>query len=197
MSNAAFETTQLRSLVARLRAGDQAARDEIIRACQGRLEALAARLLRKQSGVRRWTETGDVFNTAAVKLLRALERTDVTDTRAFFGLAAVIIRRELIGLARHLLGPHGVGAKHASGAGYDPVAPADDPADVERMAAFHTAVEELPVAEREVFGLVFYQRWTQREIADLLGISERMVRKYHRRAVDALIAALGGELPDE
>ncbi|QDU18267.1 RNA polymerase sigma factor [Urbifossiella limnaea] len=193
-----FNTLALEGLLVRLRAGDPAARDEIIRACQKRLEALARKMLRKYPAVRRWAETGDVFVAAALKLLKALEKVPVADTRAFFGLAARIIRNELIDLARHFLGPRGIGANHASDPGQDtpePAAPADDPAELERMAAFHEAVEDLPAEEREVVGLMYYHGWTQAQIAELLDRDERTVRRRYCRAVELLAERLGDNYP--
>jgi RNA polymerase sigma factor (sigma-70 family) len=195
-----FHTVALRGWVTRLRAGDRAARDELLRACRGRLEALARRMLRGSPRVGRWVDADDVFQAAAVRLLRALETTDVADTRGFYNLAATVTRCELIDLARHFLGPRGVGANHASdpggGAGpdQDPAAPADD-ADLDRWAALHEAVGRLPADEREAFGLAFYHGWTQDQIAGLAGVHVRTVRRQYRRAVALLTAALGGRYP--
>jgi RNA polymerase sigma-70 factor (ECF subfamily) len=159
MPEPSFHTTNLQGWLDRLRAGDPAARNELIRACQGRLETLARRMLCRYPSVRRWAETDDVFSNSAVRLLRALEGTAVADTREFFNLAAAVIRRELIDLARHFHGPHGLGANHASHppmpdgpAAPDPAAPADDPAALDRWAALHEAVENLPAAERGCSG---------------------------------------------
>src|SRR5687767_11441693 len=99
MSDPTFHTSQLQGLLARLRAGDQDARNELVRATQTRLESLARRMLRKFPGVIRWAETDDVFQGAVVRLLRALEKVDVANTRGFMSLAATQIRRELIDLA--------------------------------------------------------------------------------------------------
>jgi RNA polymerase sigma-70 factor (ECF subfamily) len=202
MSDSSFHTVRLTNLLARLRAGDLAARDEIIRACQARLESLARGMLRKQPAVKRWADTGDVVQNASLRLLRALESTPVTDTRGFMNLAAAIIRRELIDLARHYHGPEGVGANHASHAPRDgspsPDPPArDDPEDLDRWAAFHQAFEQLPVEEREVLGLTFYHNWSQQQIAELFGVDDRTVRRRLRRAVAALHEALGGKLPGD
>jgi RNA polymerase sigma-70 factor (ECF subfamily) len=160
-------------------------------------------MLRRNPSVRRWADTADVFQNAAVRLLRALDSTPVADTRAFFNLAAAVIRRELIDLARHFHGPHGLGANHASVAPGDsaapqaePPAPADDPDELGRWAALHQSVEELPVEQREVFGLRFYHRWEEARIAELFGVDERTVRRRWRAACAAIHDALGGELPD-
>jgi RNA polymerase sigma-70 factor (ECF subfamily) len=160
-------------------------------------------MLRRNPPVQRWADTGDVFQNAALRILRALEDTQVADTREFFNLAAAIIRRELIDLARHFYGPQGIGANHASNAPRDANSVldvgtrADDPADLDRWAALHEAAESLPAEEREVFGLTFYHDWTQQQIAELFGVDERTVRRRLRRAVEALSEALGGQLPGD
>src|SRR5262245_31275827 len=98
-----------------MRAGDAAARDELLRACWGRLERLAGKMLGRFPNVRRWAERDDVLQNALVRLLQALEKVEPTSTRDFFGLAAVLIRRELLDLARRFGGTHGLGANHAAG----------------------------------------------------------------------------------
>ena len=106
----------------------------------------------------------------------------MADTREFFNLAAAVIRRELIDMARHFTGSHGPGRQQASGDGRpEPAAPDADTGELDRWAALHEAVERLPTAEREVFGLTLYHGWTQREIAVRFGVSERTVRRRWRR----------------
>src|SRR2546430_13327611 len=115
-----FDTPHLRHGLGRVRAGDAAARDELLRACWGRLERLARKMLVRFPDVRRVTETGDVLQSALIRLLRALEKLDVPSTRDFFGLAAEQMRRELLDLARRHYGPHG-DAAHDPG----PLGPGD------------------------------------------------------------------------
>src|SRR5262245_54659707 len=109
MSQPTFHTAQLQNCLERLRAGDASARDELVRAAHSRLEHLARRMLRKFANVRRWADTGDVFQGAVLRLLRSLEAVPVADTREFLNLAAAHVRRELLDLARHFGGPHGWG----------------------------------------------------------------------------------------
>src|SRR4051794_9362283 len=91
----------------RMRGGDPAARDELLRATCGRLERLARKMLRRFPGVHRWAETGDVLQSALLRLLRALEQVRPASTRDFFGLAAEQMRRELLDLSRRFHGPRG------------------------------------------------------------------------------------------
>lgn len=202
MPTTVFHTGNLRRWVVRIRDRDPAARDELIRACQGRLETLVRRMLRRNPRIKRWAEDGDVFNGVAMRLLRALEKTPVADTGQFMNLAAGLARRELIDLARRFYGPRGVGTNHASVAPRDggppvpdPPAP-DDPDDLDRWAALHEAIENLPDVEREVFAQRFYHNLTTGQVAELFGVSDREVCRRYVRAVTALKTALGARLPE-
>src|SRR5437763_11106175 len=107
-----LRTTELRDLLGRVAAHDSTARDELLRRTAGNLERLTRKMLGAYPSVRRWEETGDVVQNATLRLLRALEAVRPENPRQFFGLAAEQIRRELIDLARHYYGAHGVGANH-------------------------------------------------------------------------------------
>lgn len=191
-----FDTAVLKSLLARAQAGDSAARDDLIHRCSRRLELLTRKMLRNYPAVRRWEETGDVFQNAAVRLVRALQAVTPNSTREFFGLAAEQIRRELIDLARHYRGPEGADrhlVEAPADRAFDPPAPPPD--DLDRWTAFHHAVERLPAEEREVFMLTFYHGWSQPEIADLFGVDERTIRRRWQAAAVRLGERLGGSLP--
>jgi RNA polymerase sigma factor (sigma-70 family) len=185
MADAAVNTLQLNDWVDRMRAGDRAARDELLRAVCNRLERLARKMLQRFPGVHRWAETDDVLQSALLRLLRALEQVRPGSVREFFGLAAEQMRRELLDLARHFHGPEGSAAHHASGIlGEDSQAPVVDPSDradtvdeLEKWSTFHEHVAGLPIEEREVVGLIFYHGWTHGAVAELFGISVRTVQR--------------------
>jgi RNA polymerase sigma-70 factor (ECF subfamily) len=199
------ETTRIGRLLDQLRDGDGAARDRLLGlACQ-RLRRLAHAMLRDFPGVARWEGTDDVLQNATLRLCRALKGATPESPRSFFNLAAVQIRRELIDLARHHYGPHGMGAHHESvgpsdarrGPGSDsPAADTDEPGRLAGWTEFHEQVEALPDEQREVFDLVWYQGLTQAEAAALLGVTERVVKWRWRAARLALHRALEGESPE-
>jgi RNA polymerase sigma-70 factor (ECF subfamily) len=200
-----LNTVYLNERMDRIRAGDAAARNELIRMAQRRLEKIASRMLKNYPGVGRWEQTQDVLQNALVRLLRALEAVRPENTRQFYGLAAEQIRRELIDLARHYSGAQGLGANIASAAlvprGDDPpssVEPADHQTgdDLDRWRAFHEAVETLPIEQREVFGLHYYHGWAQAAIAELFGKDERTIRRYWKAACAELKTRLQGEWSD-
>jgi len=114
----------------------------------------------------------------------------------------------LLDLAKHYYGPLGQGARHASwdagkstGTGDDsaPVDAADVSSEPSRLAAwgeFHEQIGALPEEEREVFDLLWYQGLSQAEAAELLGVSERTVKRRWQQARLELHEALQGEMPE-
>ena len=184
MGDPSVRTVQLQRWLERMRAGDLNARDELLRCFCGRLEHLARKMLRRFPQVHRWAQTDDVLQNALMRLLRSLQKAEPASVGDFLGLAATEMRRELLDMARHFYGPHGLGANHAShgssssdaGAGPD-FAASEDKDDLERWQAFHEGVEALPAEEREVVSLIFYHGWTQVEVAQLLQAGERTIRR--------------------
>ena len=63
-------------------------------------------------------------------------------------------------------------------------------AELDQWSRFHQEVEKLPAREREVLSLIFYHGWTQRQIAKLLCITVRTVRRYRRTATRKIQKAL-------
>jgi RNA polymerase sigma factor (sigma-70 family) len=197
-----FNTLQLNEYVDRLRAGDRQAADGLLRQVCRRLERLAHRMLKGFPGVKRWADTDDILQSALVRLLRSLEVIRPESTRDFFNLAAVQIRRELLDLARKFRGRLEPRLPLVADSGDEsppspevPDANSED-TDLDHWAAFHEQVDQLPIEEREVVGLTFYHGWTQPQIAELLGVDERTVRRRWRAACGKLSNALGGRLPE-
>ena len=203
MADAASLSSRIQLQLARLQAGDEAARGELLTiACQ-RLSRLARKMLRSYPNVSRWEQTDDVLQNAALRLCRSLDEVRPASVRSFINLAAVQIRRELIDLARRYDGPEGLGRHHVgqgrpegSGGPPDPGTDTDDPARLAVWTEFHDQIEALPGDEKEIFDLLWYQGLPQAEAAALLGVTERVVRYRWRSARLRLHERLGGRLPD-
>lgn len=200
MADLPVDTVLLHRWLERMRAGDTVARDELLRALCDRLERLARSMLRRYPRVRRWEETGDVLQNATLRLLRALQDIQPTSMRAFFGLAAEQMRRELLDLAKRHYGPHGLGTRCAASltpadgapsASADVADPTDDPEDLEQWCLFHERVAQLPTEEREVVGLIFYHGWSQAQVAELFGVDERTVRRRWKAGLTVLQGMFG------
>jgi RNA polymerase sigma factor (sigma-70 family) len=199
------QSSDIQACLERLRRGDQSAQSALLECACDRLVRLARRMLKGFPRVHRWEETDDVLQNALVRLRRALETTSPASVQSFINLAAVQIRRELIDLARHYNGPHGIGANHESqtqtnGSGESPVQrvaadETNDPEHFEAWTRFHRSVESLDGEDREVFDLLWYQGLTQGEAAEILGVSEKTVNRRWVAARMRLGMALGGQLP--
>ena len=105
-------TTHLQHLLDRWQDGDDSAIDEIIEHSQSQLRRMTSKMLKQKPHVGRWNQTDDVLQNALVRLFRALKSVKPDSKRAYVGLAATQIRRELIDMARSLYGPMGQGRNH-------------------------------------------------------------------------------------
>jgi RNA polymerase sigma-70 factor (ECF subfamily) len=201
MPHNSLETVWMHGRIARWQAGDRDAADELVRAVAGRLQYLAHRMLGGFANVRREADTADVLQGSLLRLLNTLRTIQPASTRDFVNLAAVHIRRELLDLARHCAVRKRVAAD--GGAGGDSrgdilaaaAAPDTPPDELELWSRFHEAVERLEVEEREVVSLTFYHGWTQGQIAEVLQVDERTVRRRWQSACLKLHRMVGGELP--
>jgi RNA polymerase sigma-70 factor (ECF subfamily) len=195
------QSSELQRWLNRMKAGDPSARDRVLECAQGRLSALAWKMLKGFPGVRRWEDVEDVVQQAALKLWNALHAVNPGSVREFVGLAATQVRRVLIDMARHYYGPQGPGTKHQTPGQETRLSgePADSSQDPRRLAAwtaFHEHVETLPEAEREVFDLHWYQGLTHAEAGNLLGVSLDTVKRRWQSARLQLYQALHGQLPE-
>lgn len=217
------ETTiqNLQNCLERLRAGDAAARDELINLSCARLTALTRKMLNDYSRLRQWEQTDDVSQNASIRLRRALTDVSPESVKDFFGLAALNIRRELQDLARHYYGRndeengagvppkpparspiHGnqVGGKNVSGsdAPSGPISPDStyEGGALAQWTEFHEAVNGLGEKEREIVDLLFYHEFTRERAAELLGVDKSTVKRRWRQARLKLLEAMQDTLPD-
>lgn len=195
----------LACLLSQLAAGDDSARAKLLEICDGRLRELAHRLLGKFAKVRRWDNTDDVAQGAAMRLYRALGETVPDSPRGFMGLMATVIQRELLDLARKHAGPlsyaanHGTNVLDGTDGGVLIVEEAadarelDEELPLDRWEAFHAAVESLPEEHREVFKLVWYLGLDQQATAEALETSVSTVGRRWREAREMIQARLGND----
>ena len=201
-------TERLQMIIDCLQAGDPKAKDELITVSLERLRWLAHKMLKGFPRVHRWNDTDDLLQNAWIRLSRALKETHPDSVGGYLGLAATLIRRDLIDLFRHEYGPEGSARHHAT----DPQVadsqgiirpqvenqPASESGPLTQLQyqEFHEHVDRLPDEEREVFQLLFYLELTQAEIARCLNISVTTVKRRYRSARLLLHKALHGKLPE-
>ncbi len=177
-----------------LAAGNAAARDLLIELANRRLWRLTQTMLRDHPSLARWEEADDVYQRAVVRLWQALRDCRPESAVQFYRLAAQVLRRELIDMARHYFGPHGLAAHHATpnwnvgdaGVPLEPAAGSTwNPANLQPWTDFHECVERLPDELRVVFDLLWYQGLSQADAAKLLDLSQRTLeRRWHAARVE-------------
>ena len=208
MESQGTQTGQIQKLLDKLQAGDESARNALIDHTCERIRRLTRKLKQDYPDVGRREQTDDVLQQAVMRLHRSLQVVKPDNTRAFMGLAAVQIRRELIDLARKINGPEGIGANFDTNAGrdsqstgqiprYEKAQDTAGPATLLHWTEFHQHAEKLPDEEREVFDLVYYQELSQADVAELLDLSVRTVKRRWRSAKLILHEVMDGELPGQ
>ena len=194
-------TVELQSLLDQAADGQDGAYDELISRASARLLKLTRKMFRAYPHLRRWEQTDDVLQQAALRLYRSLKDVQPGSVREFLGLAALQIRRTLIDLARHHFGPEGAAAHHHSTAGNaataatNKVVASSEPESLAGWTRFHEVVDVLPEEEREVFALTWYSGMSQVEIARLLDVSVPTVRRRWQRAKVLVFEQMQGQLP--
>lgn len=183
------QTELIEGQLDRLRQGESGAVNDLLQHAGIRLEHLTRKMLGSFGSVRRHEQTGDVLQNAMIRLTRALLEAVPEDSRHFFRLAALQIRRELIDLARRYKGT-GALSFDAGGADdrsvvADDITPSEhtnDPRRVAEWTEFHRLVQELPDKEREVVDLLLYNGLSQQEAAETMQVDVRSIKRYWQRA---------------
>ncbi len=178
----------------------EAALDELIgRAC-GRLLRMTRLMLRRYPMLRTEATPDDVLQQSLIRLVETL-RTGIRpkSSRHFYQTASLLIRRELVDMSRQYRGRDGQRPKQltnqGSAVGEDAPLVGDEegegePISLEEWAGFHEAAARMPEEEREVFDLVYYQGLNQKEVAGLLGVTLRTVKRRWQSARIRLSEAL-------
>ena len=179
----------LQPLFEGLAQGDLPARDELFRLCAERLRRLARRMLGDFERLRSFEQTDDVLQGAMLRLFASLESLRSPTLGDFLGLAALSMRRELLDLARHHLGrssaPRPQPRPFDSGTGEERIDPSEstwEPLSLALWTEFHAAVENLPLEEREVFDLLWYQDLSQEDAAQAIGVDRSTIKRRWRAA---------------
>jgi RNA polymerase sigma-70 factor (ECF subfamily) len=193
---------ELDACLKKLAAGDDSARVRILEICNDRLRELSHRLMGKFARVRRWNDTDDVAQNAAIRLYRALGDTVPASTRGLMGLMVTQIQRELLDLARKHSGPmsyafnHETNIRDATDGHIFKVEEAaegedsDEELPIERWEQFHEIVEKMPEDLREPFKLIWYLGLDLRAAAKTLGCSPRTVGRRWQEALEMVRGSL-------
>lgn len=206
MTDQSTGSVMLEECIRRLNDGDQSARAELLNLTCDRLLKLTRRIKQSFPAVGRWEQTEDISQNASLKLYEALSDVTLNDARHYFRLAAKKIRETLLDLSRHYQGPMGTGANHATILPQSPdetfrANPLEaggqtlDPRRIAEWTEMHKVIESLPEESKEMFDLLWYHELSQEEVAKMIGLSTRQVKRRWRDAKLLLAERLNGETP--
>lgn len=159
------DTTQIASILKRLQAGDEKARDELLERSQRRLRYLAEKIAGLNSE--------EVLSGANWRLIKALPEVRPASVVDFMRWAACQMRRELIDLARR---------NPPQPIVVDPADSTAGPVGQVLCTEFHELIAKMKEKERDLFDLLYYAGLTVAEVADQLDVSESTIRKRWNKA---------------
>ncbi len=167
---------------------------------EGMYQALYDELKRQARRERRKLRTGETFSTTALvneAFLKISRASGFADRVHFLRTAAAAMRQVLVDAARATLAEkRGSGQKALSlddtNCGH---MPADPGQDASQLVALNDALEQLGKQSQRLVQLVecrYFGGYTEPETAEILGVTERTVRRDWIKARAYLFEALGG-----
>lgn len=155
------------------------------------LRGMCHTLLARFPDVQRWDQTDDIFQSAALRLHRALQETTPESRRHLENLAAVQVRRTLIDLGRKYAASLTMNQNRwtplNTSQPFDLISNTfasdeSDPQALTDWVELHETIDQLPDDEREVFQLIWYRGISKGEVAEMLHIDLRTVQRRWRAA---------------
>jgi len=194
MSNAL--TLDEPQLVARLRAGEESAFEQLVRSTSGRLLSAARHLLRKEEGAR------DAVQSAFIHAFQSLSRFR-EESRLSTWLHRILINEALMKLRSRARGeeesidpllPTFAADGHQTRDTVDWSESADKALErAETRALINRAIDQLPESYRTVLVMRDLEEMSTAEVAEMLGVSANVIKVRLHRARQALRTLLEHE----
>ena len=166
--------------------GDRDAFDRLFPLVYAELRALADRQLRGEA-VGHTLQATALVHEAYLKLAAPDGAAAWSDRAHFFGIASRAMRQVLVDHARRRRADKRGGAWARTTLSDKPLALDTDP---EELLALDAALEGLEPRQREIVEMRFFGGMTEEEVAAVLGVSDRTVRREWVKARAWLYAAL-------
>jgi RNA polymerase sigma factor (TIGR02999 family) len=187
MMNEAADSREVTELLRAVKSGQRDAMDRLVPLVYDELRALAGRQLRRERGDHTLQATA-LVHEAWARLVRS--PVDAADRAHFLAIAARAMRQVLIDHAR----THKAVKR---GKGWERTTLSDGRAAVEfradELLALDRALEQLEPRQRQVVEFRFFAGMEEQEIATVLGITDRTVRRDWVKARAWLYRSLYGE----
>jgi RNA polymerase sigma factor (sigma-70 family) len=176
-------TAHLEALLARVRAGDALAREEVLRGVYWRAQRLTRFILNGRFDRNLGWETDELLNESYLKFVPKYRdglKRESDNLREFMGYLSTIIHSTAMDQIRKLLGD-----KYKTQFSTEELPP-DTPEDIRKRFSFQMLKDDLPSEEYEVVELKFEWLCTEAEMAQMLGISRHELRTTYLRAIARL-----------
>jgi RNA polymerase sigma factor (TIGR02999 family) len=187
------DTPAITLLLQRAAGGDRQALDDIYRSLYPELKRVARSRLRHQGRGGADMETTVLVHESFVRLVNARDLR-LQDRHHFFAYAAKTMRHIIIDSAReHLAERRGAGAEHVTLSGADAQGVADTSASEEliRVGDALLALQAVDPELAELVDMRYFGGYSEAEIAEMQGVTERTVRRRWDKARAWLYVALG------
>src|SRR5579863_5365769 len=184
--------SQLTELLGRVQAGDTAARDALFSAAYGELHRLAHARLRG-GGRNTVMDTTCLVHESYLRFVHA-GQLRAEDRRAFFAYASQVMRSVIVNSARERIAPKRGGSVRPMTLSTHLAATVAE--GEESILKVHEALEELAKVKprlAQVVEMRYFGGYSEREMAETLGVTERTVQRDWEKARLILVAALEGE----
>jgi len=181
----------LTQLLQRVAQGERGALDLVFAALYPELRKIARARLRSQSGVAH-LDTTALVHESFLRLVDAAELV-LTDRKHFFTYAAKTMRNIIIDFAREQLAERRGGGQsvlHLDTVLANEVASSDGDASLVRINDALLALEAVDPDLAQIVEMRYFAGYSEIEVAQLLGSSERTVRRQWEKARAFLLATL-------
>ena len=200
-------TVHLERCLLSLHAREPAARSELLAYAQRRLKLLADRMFFRYQSLHSREHADDLLQEAMLRLWQSLEAVGPGTVEEFMGLAALQMRRSLCDLARNhyrksrstgvpVVVQHVVCDSASLTVETQLDSSSNSPEELMKWSEFHSAAGRLPEPERTAFDLLYYNELPQAEVAPMMKVSERQVRRYWQSARRKLFLMMEGSWPE-
>jgi RNA polymerase sigma factor (TIGR02999 family) len=180
----AMQEDDIDLLIARVNAGEPGAQDALFATAYPALRELARARLRESGGHAGGLNTTQLVHESYLRLARSA-RLRAESRREFFAFAARVMREFIVETLRR---------PHASDTlTLDTRVDVDLPSDAEEVLRLHDALGALQAAEprlAQVVEMRYFGGYTEAEIGETLGLTERTVRRDWEKARILLLALL-------
>jgi RNA polymerase sigma factor (TIGR02999 family) len=195
MSDRPAAAAEITRLLVSLREGEREAADRLLPLVYGELRAMARRRLAPRSAGHTLDTTGLVHEV----YLRLFDQTQLEwrDRRHFYAVVAMAMRQIVVDHARRRLAGKRGGGQDRVGLDMAEVASGDRIAEVLEV---HEALAKLKALDERLASIVemrYFAGFSVEETAEMLGLTERTVKRDWRKARALLFEELRWGRPDE